>query len=296
MNEHFDIVMIGHICRDVITEGERHRSVPGGAVFYSSIAAARSGASIFVYSKGDASAMELYRPMTEAGVSFTNAASKESTSMECIYFGENKERRRVVHLSSAPEYSSQDLSTLPEGKIYHVAGLVAGEFREELLPELAEKNRPIAMDVQTMLRHSINAELKYKDWPNKRKYLPMIDYLKTDAAEALILTGEVDREKAALILNEWGCREVMLTHNSEVLICTEGRFYRAPYTARNLSGRSGRGDTTIAAYLAERTAGKDPEAAVKYAAALCSIKMENEGPFTGDRSDVKRRMTQEIVG
>lgn len=286
----YDIVMIGHICRDVISDPSGKRFAPGGAVFYSSIAASRSGAKVFVLSKGSLDAEKLYSPMTDCGVTVENLASKDTTSMECIYQSDNKEKRDIVHVSSADNYKVADLSALPEGRVYHVAGLIAGEFSEELIPVLHERNGIIAMDVQTMVRFSNSGSLEFHDWKNKKKYLPMIGYLKTDAAEAEVITGLTDREAAARRLAEWGCAEIMITHNSEVLIYESGQFHRAPFSAKNLSGRSGRGDTTFAAYISERLSGKSPEDSIRYAAALCSIKMETEGPFSGNREDVYKRL------
>jgi sugar/nucleoside kinase (ribokinase family) len=81
----------------------------------------------------------------------------------------------------------------------------------------------------------------------------------------------------------------MVTHNSEVIVLVEGRIYRAPFTSSNLSGRTGRGDTTFASYLARRqTSG--PDESVRFAAALCSIKMESPGPFAGTIDQVLERM------
>ncbi|MBQ1581972.1 MAG: hypothetical protein II107_05830, partial [Prevotella sp.] len=54
---------------------------------------------------------------------------------------------------------------------------------------------------------------------------------------------------------------------------------------RNLSGRTGRGDTTFAGYLCERL-DHDIPTALEFAAALVSLKMETPGPFKGTRQDV----------
>ena len=111
-------------------------------------------------------------------------------------------------------------------------------------------------------------------------------------SEAEILTGETDREKAAYILASWGAKEVMVTHNTEVIVLVDGKIHRAPFTPSNLSGRTGRGDTTFAAYLAWRL-DHDPEESVHYAAALCSIKMESPGPFADTVEDVITRMEED---
>ena len=56
---------------------------------------------------------------------------------------------------------------------------------------------------------------------------------------------------------------------------------------RNLSGRSGRGDTIFSAYITERLSYGIPQALLT-AAALVSLKMETPGPFMGDRADVEK--------
>lgn len=101
-----------------------------------------------------------------------------------------------------------------------------------------------------------------------------------------IMLGESDIFKAAAILRGWGAREVMITHNTQVVVsCDEGTF-SSPIRSRNFTGRTGRGDTCFAAYYTWRLI-HSCEAAIQYAAALVSLKMETPGPFTGNLADVK---------
>ena len=65
------------------------------------------------------------------------------------------------------------------------------------------------------------------------------------------------------------------------------RLCTCPVKARNLSGRTGRGDTTFGAYLAMRVTGADMEEALNYATACVSLKMETPGVFRGTRADVE---------
>ena len=58
---------------------------------------------------------------------------------------------------------------------------------------------------------------------------------------------------------------------------TQGDLY-LPHQARNLSGRTGRGDTTFAGYINERLT-QDIPTALRTATALVSLKMETPGPF-----------------
>ena len=83
----------------------------------------------------------------------------------------------------------------------------------------------------------------------------------------------------------WGAKEIMITHNTEVLVFDGREIYTCPIKARNLSGRTGRGDTTFAGYVNERLTSDIP-AALRFATALVSLKMETPGAFCGTRADV----------
>ena len=78
----------------------------------------------------------------------------------------------------------------------------------------------------------------------------------------------------------------MITHNSEVLVYDGREIYTCPIRSRNLSGRTGRGDTTFAGYINERLT-HDVPTALRTATALVSLKMETPGPFLGTRADVE---------
>jgi Sugar kinases, ribokinase family len=127
--------------------------------------------------------------------------------------------------------------------------------------------------------------MSFKDWAEKKELLPYIDYFKTDAAEAEILTGQPDREKSARLFYEWGAKEIIITHNTEVIAYDGKKIYRYPIKSRNLSGRSGRGDTAFAAYISERLS-HSVEDSLLVAAATVSAKMETPGPYRGNREDV----------
>ncbi len=283
----YDITMIGHISRDIIIYKGNEVRLTGGPVIYSSAAAAKTGKKVQVITRASKDAEKELADMKADGVDVIRLDSEATTSIENIYFAADKEKRKVTLLSQADPFT---IDSLPEtnSKIYHLAGLFRGEIPDNFIPFLAEKGK-VGIDAQGLLRCSEDGKLLFKDWDSKKELLPKITYLKTDAAEAEILTGESDREKAAYILASWGAREVMVTHNTEVIVLVNGNIYRVPFTPSNLSGRTGRGDTTFAAYLAWRL-DHDPEESVKYAAALCSMKMEKPGPFTGTIKDVKARM------
>ena len=110
--------------------------------------------------------------------------------------------------------------------------------------------------------------------------------VKAEAAGAGIVPGRSDRAAAGRELYAWGAKESVITHNTEVLVYDGKEILTCPIKARNLSGRTGRGDTVFAGYIAARQEGKSVQEALLYCTALVSLKMETPGPYRGTRQDV----------
>lgn len=288
----YDIVMIGHISQDIMIDHLKNRiDLVGGAVVYSSFSAAASGSMVKVVTKLSQSDAHILEPLKRENITWEVCPSKASTSIKNIYYTADKERRDVFLISQADPFTLEEVIG-NETRIFHLAGLFGGEVPDILIKPLSEKAE-VAMDAQGVLRClDEEGNLVFRDWERKKELLPFIKYFKTDAAEAEILTGLSNREDAARLLTSWGADEVMLTHNTEVMVCAEGEIFTAPYTHRTNEGRTGRGDTTFAAYLAWRKE-HSPKEATAYAAALCSMKMEVLGTFKGSVADVLKRMKED---
>ncbi|HUX22473.1 MAG TPA: PfkB family carbohydrate kinase [Spirochaetia bacterium] len=286
----YDIVMVGHVSKDIIIYQGQEERLLGGAVVQSSAAATRSGARVLVVTKAAQEDRELLRPLEALGTEYRIIESPQTTSIENIYESEDRERRKVTLIAQAAPFSLEELDGL-DTRIYHLAGLFAGELPESLIEPLSRR-APVAIDAQGLLRRSENGKLLFRDWADKARLLPFVTYLKTDAAEAEILTGSSDREAAARELASLGADEVMVTHNSEVIVFDGEAIRRAPFTPANLSGRTGRGDTCFASYLVWRL-GHGVQESVDYAAALTSMKMERPGPFDGSVAKVLERVERD---
>jgi len=260
--------------------------IVGGAVVYSSASAHALGHTVAAVTKVAPADMDRMDTFTIPKEDIFCIPSKASTNMKNQYLTADKERRICSCSSKGDPFLLSDIPDL-DTDIYHFAGLIYGDFSSEMMIELSKK-APIAVDVQACLRHvSLDGSMFFEDWADKKKVLPYVTYLKTDAAEAQIMTGLEDRYEAARLLFGWGAREVMITHNTEVIVYDGNDFYSCPLRARNLSGRTGRGDTTFAAYINERLE-HDIKDSLLFAAATVSNKMETPGPFKGTREDVVR--------
>jgi sugar/nucleoside kinase (ribokinase family) len=282
----YDNFVIGHISIDEnIYQGKTVREI-GGAVFYSSCASHAIGHKTGILTKLSPQDRRYLEAFTVFKEDMTALDSRDTTSIRNVYISADRERRICTALSIADPFTINDIPDNMDSRIYHFAGLISGEFDSEMIKFLHNKGK-VALDVQGFLRAvAENQEMVFKDWKEKEEYLPYIDYLKTDAAEAEIMTGTKDREKAAEILLGWGTKEIMITHHKEVLIYNGKKHYICPLKPRNLSGRTGRGDTCFSVYITERL-DKGIEEALLFAAALVSLKMEKPGPFKGTRDEVK---------
>ncbi len=281
----YDTLIIGHISKDININYEgKVVDILGGAVIYSSYAAQAGENKTAVLTKMNVADMHYRNEFNVGEDNVFCLESKKTTSIKNQYLSEDKEKRDCTALAVADSFTIGDIPNI-ESRIFHLAGLIVGDFNEKMIPMLAKKGK-VAVDVQGFLRNEENGKMVFRDWKNKKELLKDIFYLKTDAAEAEIMTGFVDRKKAAIKLAKWGAKEIMITHHTEVLIYSDGEFYTQPLKPRNLSGRTGRGDTCFSAYITERNRA-DIQESLLYAAALVSMKMEKSEPFKGTRSDVE---------
>ncbi|MBE6834886.1 MAG: ribokinase [Ruminococcaceae bacterium] len=283
----YDSVIIGHLSKDINIDHEDNKvEICGGAVLYSSASAYALGhkvAAVTKISRDDIDCLSSFTiPKDDIYVGFC----EKSTSIKNKYFTADKERRECKCISQGSPFNFKDIENV-EGEIYHLAGLIYGDFSDELIKDCSKLGK-VAVDVQGLLRHADkqSGDMYFEDWKTKKELLPYITFLKTDAAEAEILTGESDRKRAAEILYSWGAKEILITHNTEVLAFDGKEFYTCPIKSRNLSGRTGRGDTTFAAYINERL-NSDIKTALLTATATVSLKMETPGAFKGTRKDVE---------
>lgn len=285
----YESVIIGHITKDYNIDHEDNTvEICGGAVLFSSASAYALGHKVAAVTKINKADTDRLSQFTLPEEDIYAAECENSSTMRNKYFTADKERRDSTCLSVGSPFNFQDIPENIESEIYHFAGLVYGDFPNEMIKQCAKK-AAVAVDVQAYLRHvnKENGKMYFEDWADKKEILPYITYLKTDAAEAEILTGTSDREQAAKILHSLGAKEILITHNSEVLVYDGEKIYTCPIKARNLSGRTGRGDTTFAAYITERLT-KDIPSALLYATATVSLKMETPGAFRGTREDVEK--------
>lgn len=285
-------LIIGHITMDTNVDYTGDvTNCEGGAVLYSSAAAHGLGHKVAVLTKVATKDMDRLKAFTVPREDIFCIRSKKSTDMYNKYLSADKELRESVSSSQGDGFTITDVPNI-KVKIYHFAGLLYGDYDINMIKSLSRRGK-IAVDVQGFLRHrsEVDGTMYFEDWQDKKDIFKYIDFLKTDAYEAEILTGLTDRREAAEVMYAWGAKEIMITHNTEVLIYDGDKFYACPIKARSLVGRTGRGDTTFAAYINERLTNCICKALLT-ATATVSYKMEKLGVFDGTRADVERYIAE----
>ncbi len=281
----FDVAYVGHYTKDTIVYPNLTRTVDGGAFYYGTNVIARMGLRAAVITRLAREDWRVVNELEGLGAKVFAQATSTSTCLRLIYPTANLDERTIELTSSAGPFTVADVADV-NARAFIVGASVRGEVPVEVVETLAAKRAILALDVQGFLRIVRDGKLEADDWRDKESILKHVTILKTDAVEALLITGESDRHAAAQQLAKYGPREILMTHSGGVLVYNNGMFYEAPLVPRDVRGRSGRGDTCTASYVSRRLT-SPPSDAVVWAAAVTSLKLEEEGPFRRDLSEVQ---------
>jgi sugar/nucleoside kinase (ribokinase family) len=287
----YDLAFIGHVCFDeVIPYRDTPHTAPGSAVMCGALAAARVGKKVAVVTRMAPKDKNILEPMRQNGIDLYVIPAAETTYMKVVHATADVDERQIYQLANAGFFSLAEIPTLAVRQV-HLAGITDQEFDLDFIRGLKEKSYHLSVDMQSFVRQvqPVQHSIAFGDVPNKKEIVRQMDMVKLDNVEAKVLTGTDDLERAARAMEDWGCPEVVITQADGVLARVEGKTFYEKFSNRSVVGRTGRGDTTFAAYLARRLDHNVAEA-LKFAAALVSIKMETPGPFNGTLDDVLARM------
>ena len=284
-----DICCIGHITKDKIVTPNRTVYMAGGTSFYFSYAINQlpKDVTFSLVTAMDPTEKEPVEKMLKAGIDVSMNASRNTVFFENIY-GENQNERKQRVLAKADPFTIQQLEHV-DAKVFHLGSLLADDFPTEVVEYLSSKGR-VSIDVQGYLREVRDEKVYPIDWKEKLKVLKHTYYLKVNETEMETITGLKDAHEAAKLIHAWGVTEVIITLGSEgSLVYVDDKFYEIPaYPPHEVVDATGCGATYSAGYLYKRLQGATPTEAGKFAAAMCTIKLEHNGPFNRSIEDVEK--------
>ncbi len=276
-----DIVILGHLAKDIIeVDGKSYTSL-GGAVFYGAIAGSHMGLKITVITRLKEEDFPLLSIFKKNGITYYAHTSEETSGLRNIYSSKNMEFRDYEPLGFAGLFRKDEIPDFkPPPKFFVLGPIVAGEIDLELLKFIKKRFNNVCLDIQGFTRFRDNQKVFYSSlsFNEKGKILSNIDVLKLDQIEAKILTDHQTVDRAAEELIEFGPNEILITHEKGISVYNSNNSFHFPWKNKNSIGRTGRGDTAFISYLGARIS-KNPEESLKFAAALTSLKMESPEPF-----------------
>ncbi len=284
-----DICCIGHITKDKIVTPNRTVYMAGGTSFYFAYAINQlpHDVSFSLVTAMDPTEKQPVEKMQQQGIDVTLNASRNTVFFENIY-GENQNERKQRVLAKADPFTIDQLKDV-EAKVFHLGTLLSDDFSADVVEYLSTKGH-VSIDVQGYLREVRDEKVYSVDWKDKLRVLKHTYYIKVNEIEMETITDIKDPRNAAKLLHSWGVTEVIITLGSEgSLIYVDDTFYEIPaYAPHEVVDATGCGDTYSAGYLYKRLQGASPTEAGKFAAAMCTIKLEHNGPFNRSIEDVEK--------
>lgn len=285
----FDICSIGHITRDKIVTPENTVYMAGGTSFYMTYGMSHLPRKVsyqLVTKVGEDSKDDLDK-IRSLGFDTVCYPSRHTVFFENIYGKDSNDRKQRVRAKADP-FTVADVKPL-EAKVFHLGSLLADDFSPEVVETLAEKGM-VSIDAQGYLREVMGEEVKPVEWKDMKRVLRSTGILKLNESEMQTIVGSNDPYEVGKTLAAYGVGEVVITLGSYgSVIYAGGKAYDIPaYKPKKLVDATGCGDTYSTGYLWCRAQGMSIEEAGRFAAAMCSLKLEHSGPFDGTISDIEQ--------
>lgn len=289
-----EIVVVGHLSRDLIITPEQTRESLGGGPAYAMIAphigALGAGIVTRVGSDFEQSYIDILKNSNLDLTGF-RTAGKYSTRFVNEYNKNGERTQRVEHV--APEIRSGDL--LPshlQANIIHFTPLL-----NEIHPSCIEAARTfgalVSVDVQGYTRHLDGETVVARPWNDASAVLKHVDVVKCNQDELEFILGMKSELGAVTHVLSLGPRIVVVTKDqSGSTVYTRNSQIDIPLVlADSLVDSTGSGDTYIIGFLLEYMRTGDVKRSGLFGATCASFNVESLGPNNlPTREKIERRM------
>ncbi|WP_051502491.1 PfkB family carbohydrate kinase [Prevotella sp. HJM029] len=283
------ICCIGHITRDRIITPQQTIDMAGGTSFYMAHGMHHLSQDFpfqLVTKIGQESQEEVDH-LRQMNIDVLSYSSPHSVFFE-NHYGLNSNQRTQRVLAKAAPFTIEEMEPLV-AEVFHLGSLLADDFSPEIVKFLAQKGC-ISIDVQGYLREVRGKKVYAVDWKDMDAVLPYVDIVKLNEHEMYAIMHTNDPKIVAEKLASYGVREVIITLGSYgSLIYANKTCYEIPaYTPQKIVDATGCGDTYSTGYLYMRSQGATFQEAGRFASAMCTLKLEHNGPFEGSLKDIEK--------
>lgn len=282
------ICCIGHITRDRIITPQQTIDMAGGTSFYMAHGMHHLSQDFpfQLVTKIGQESQEEVNHLRQMNIDVLSYSSPHSVFFE-NHYGLNSNQRTQRVLAKAAPFTIEEMEPLV-AEVFHLGSLLADDFSPEIVKFLAQKGC-ISIDVQGYLREVRGEKVYAVDWKDMDAVLPYVDIVKLNEHEMYAIMHTNDPKIVAEKLASYGVREVIITLGSYgSLIYANKTCYEIPaYTPQKIVDATGCGDTYSTGYLYMRSQGATFQEAGRFASAMCTLKLEHNGPFEGSLKDIE---------
>lgn len=291
-----DIVVVGHLSRDLIITPETKNEALGGGTAYAMLAPSLNAFDAGIISRvGEDFEQEYWKTLGSSGLGLTGLRKSGPKSTRFVNKYDTRGNRVQMVEALAEPITTADFSDLHlDANIIHFSPLTAGEIDIDCI-RLARSNAKVtSIDVQGYIRSIDSSGMVIpKNWIERDEILGLVDVVKFNESELkMALDAESELSAASQILS-LGPRIVLVTHDRKgSIIYTRDSQITIPLVSANTQVDStGCGDVYSIGFLLEYLRSSNLNRAGLFAATCSSFNVETIGPYNmPSRLDVETRM------
>jgi len=282
---YFDLIVVGHLTYDLISSFNKETGkVLGGVVTYTAISASNLGAKVGIATKVGVDFrkkdLDCFKK-ANIDLSGLKIVNSKTTVFENIY--DERGRRTQRLLCCADKIRVRDIpQKYLRSKCFHF-GPVFHEVSYDIIKFAHDRGILTSLDAQGYCRRrEADLSINLCNWERANEVLPHVDILKCDEDEAKMITNESDVNKAALLLNDFGSKIVLITRGEKgSILCYDKRIKGIPAVPpEKIVDLTGAGDTYIAGFIVEYLKTGNPEWSALFASGVASFTIEGIGIST----------------
>jgi sugar/nucleoside kinase (ribokinase family) len=291
-----DIVVVGHLSRDLIITPEITREALGGGTAYAMLAPSLNTVNAGIVSKvGEDFEQGYWDTLKTSGLDLTGLkkTGQKSTRFVNEYDSEGNRNQRVEALAEqiTPQDFPEEYLVAP---IIHFSPLTANELDIECIKLARSNAKTTSIDVQGYVRSvNENGVVFPSEWSEYAEILRLVDVIKFHEVELKhTIEGEPELLAVSEILN-LGPRIVLVTRDKKgSTIYTRNEQISIPRVNAEVPvDATGCGDVYTISFLLEYKRTSNLKHSGLFAATCSSFNTETIGPYNfPSRLDVERRM------
>ena len=291
-----ELVVVGHLSRDLIITPYARREMLGGAPAYAMLAPAIGAFGAGIVSKVGADFEESYRhDLLSSGLDLSglHCEGTQTTRFVNIYDAAGERTQKVEAL--APQIRCSDLMRLgSKARIILFSPLSDNEIEKECFQRARDMEALTSLDVQGYLRSiSQDGLVSLKKWSKSDEILSLIDVVKLHESELRMIDDMESESSSVSRILDLGPRIVIVTRDYRgSTIYTRSMAIDIPLVlADSQVDTTGCGDTYAIGFLLEYMRTANAARAGLFAATCSSFNVETMGPYgMPDRAQVEARM------